>query len=359
MNNKKKWNVGWGPITSCNMNCQFCYSKHVRDEKSELKKEDWINFIQQNHEYINTINYGTGENSISDEWFELVDYVSTNFKIPQAVTTNGYISERVMNDDRLYEIFNIGITEVDISLDFANETMHNKFRGQNKAYVWALKALELCQKCKIPATIVFLGTDATLQTKNLEGLFDIAKKYDAKLRMNIFRPTRGIDKLSKQFIPSYESLVTALKYINEHYKILAICDPLFSSILNTDHFNADPSGSSSIRILGDGSITPSTYLISENFVMGNIKDGDVLKNLSISNIDFSVPEECQNCIYVEKCRGGVYDRRYLWYGNFDTSDPYCPFKKDNYVPNFKIKIADDISFSSIHDGYLPTMFFSN
>lgn len=359
MKNEKKWNVGWGPITSCNMNCQFCYSKHVRKESNELEKKDWIKFIDLNHMYINNINYGTGENSISDDWFDLVEYIASNYNLQQAVTTNGYISERVLHDDRLYQIFTSAISEIDISLDFADEKMHNYLRGQDKAYEWAMKTLELCQKCKISTTIVFLGTESVLQPKNLDGLFKIAKQYDAKLRMNIFRPTRGIDEVSKQFIPSYKCVVTALKYINDNYKILAICDPLFNSILNTGHFCVDPSGSCSIRILGDGSITPSTYLISDKFVMGNIKEGKILNKLEIDNIDFNIPGQCKNCLYAEQCNGGVYDRRYLWYGDFDSSDPYCPFREENYVPDFKVDIADDISFSSIHDGYLPTVFFSN
>ena len=66
-----KWSVGWGTIKDCNMKCKFCYSKEVRTEQIDaLGLDIWIRFIDNNHKYIEAINYGTGENSISDDWFE-------------------------------------------------------------------------------------------------------------------------------------------------------------------------------------------------------------------------------------------------------------------------------------------------
>lgn len=114
-----KWNIGWGPISACNMNCQFCYSKNVRKKIDEdLKLEDWIKFVDENHEFINSINYGTGENSISDDWFQLIEYIHTTYKIPQALTSNGYIIERIKKNKKFEKIFLSAISEVDISLDF-------------------------------------------------------------------------------------------------------------------------------------------------------------------------------------------------------------------------------------------------
>ena len=28
-----KWSVGWGPVPYCNMNCEFCYSRSVRESE--------------------------------------------------------------------------------------------------------------------------------------------------------------------------------------------------------------------------------------------------------------------------------------------------------------------------------------
>ena len=107
----KKWNIGWGTVAACNMKCQFCYSKERRKQGQQLELSDWKKFIDQNHEKISTINYGTGENSINDDWFKLVYYIREKYpNIRQALTTNGFFSEKIKNTE-LYEMATKSIDE--------------------------------------------------------------------------------------------------------------------------------------------------------------------------------------------------------------------------------------------------------
>lgn len=357
----KKWNVGWGPVSACNMKCRFCYSKKKRSGvKGDLSFEDWKKFIDENHDRINTINYGTGENTLDSNWFRLVRYIRDTYpNIRQALTTNGHLSKAV-EDPYCLEAFIEAIDEVDVSLDFSDKEQHNSFRGQPDAYDWAIETLKLCQTYHKPATIVFLGSKQNLSIDNIDGLFSIAKRYNAILRMNMYRPTEGIDDKSRQFIVDYETVVEVLKHISDKYRIIALNDVLFSTVLS-DATIEDPSGDKSIRILSDGSITPSTYLINNDYIVANIKEADVLEKLEreelISTIiNDEIPTECTGCVYVNACKGGVYDRRFLWNGLLSRKDPYCPmtFEK-RAVPSITIK---NNGFVSVHDGYLPTMFFS-
>lgn len=109
----------------------------------------------------------------------------------------------------------------------------------------------------------------------------------------------------------------------------------------------------SVRILHTGDITPSTYLISDEFRMTKIENCD-LNSVQLEN---ELPSDCLECSLKNRCKGGVLDRRYLWYKDIKQRDPYCPFRKENYVPDFSVSIENDGSFSSVHDGYLPTLFF--
>lgn len=353
------WNVGWGTVSQCNMNCEFCYSKKRRMTMDDLGYKDWIKFIDENHEHINSINYGTGENTLSDKWFQLVAYIRENYPtIKQSLTTNGYLSVAVKKEQN-FQTFIKAIDEVDVSLDFADRIRHNKFRGQPRAYEWAIDTLNLCNKQNKQTTLVFLGSDETTTYKNIDALFSIAQKYNSILRMNMYRPTNGIDSFAKKFIMSREHLIDVLKYINKNYHVLSIGDSYFSPILTGKEYS-DPSGQVSIRILSDGSITPSTYLIKDDFVVANIKQKNVLEVLEAEEslkkiIDLAIPFECKDCVYIESCRGGVFDRRYLWYGTLEKKDPYCDGKyTDKILPIIE---EDNITFSSVHDGYLPTMFF--
>lgn len=360
MDNKKKWNIGWGTVSTCNMNCEFCYSKFKRNTKSDLGLKEWIDFVDSNHEHIKSINYGTGENSMSDDWYLLVQHIHKNYPtIKQALTTNGYISEVIKRDSEKKKIIIDGIDEFDISLDFANAEKHNKFRGQSNAYKWAMETLEFCNINNKITTIVCLGSSKNAYYENIDELLEIAATYNAKLRINLYRPTEGINNLSKKYILHPEDLVYLIKRISLKHRILSISDVLFSNLL-TDKNESDPSGIDSIRVLPNGNITPSTYLIEDKYIVGNIRDKNVLGKLDfkekiLKKIYTYIPKSCSNCMYVEKCRGGVYDRRYLWYGTLEYKDPYCLYEPGD-SPWEKLEV-DNLEFQSVHYGYLPTMFF--
>lgn len=357
----KKFNVGWGITNACNMNCKFCYSKETRQSTKDVTINDWKKFIDENHEYIDSINYGTGENAICNDFFEFVLYVRTKYpNITQSLTSNGYIYERVSKDPRLYEIYKNCIDEIDVSLDFANPEKHNEFRGQPKAYDWAINTLKMLQKDNKPSTIVFVGFEETMTKENIDGLFEIAKRYDAIVRLNIYRPVSEKEEINKQFLLSYKTLIKSIEYMYKKYNVLALSDVLLGNIYTNEPDIKENTGIDSIRILADGSICPSTYLIGKNYSSNySIKETNVLSKLKFDCFEEApIPEKCSGCEIKEKCRGGVYDRRMLWYKTLEERDPYCPFENDDDLEKEKVKVLKKKRVS-VHDGYLPTLFFKN
>ncbi len=357
----RKYNVGWGITNACNMNCKFCYSKDTRHSTSDTTLKDWIKFVDENHEYIDSINYGTGENAISNDFFKFISYVRENYpNITQSLTSNGYIYERVSKDPELYDIYKKSIDEVDVSLDFAIPEKHNFFRGQPKAYDWAINTLKMLQKDKKTATIVFVGFEETMTPENIDGLFEIAKKYDALIRLNIYRPVSDNKEINKKFILSYKTLMSALEYINEKYKVVTLSDVLLGNIYTREKDIKENTGIDSIRILPDGSICPSTYLITKDFRNKyNIKQENVLSKVKFEDfIEAPIPEKCKDCEIRNKCKGGVYDRRMLWNKTLKERDPYCPFENNDDINKKQFKTLKKKRVS-VHDGYLPTMFFKN
>ena len=97
-----------------------------------------------------------------------------------------------------------------------------------------------------------------------------------------------------------------------------------------------------------------------SYVLGNIKDKSILESLENNStlttvINDTIPNECNECLLKEKCRGGVADRRYLWGGSLECRDPYCISPVVTKIEPIITEERKD--FSSVHDGYLPTMFF--
>ncbi len=352
-----KWMIGLGITSHCNMSCSFCYSKYRRTN-NDLPLNKWLNFFDKNHKEIRDINFGTGENTISADWYILIEYIRKKYpKIKQAITTNGSLSMMIKKNRAYGNIIAKAIDEIDVSLDFGDEKKHINFRGNSNAYKWAIDTLRFCRDHKIQSTIVVMGIEDTLKIENLEKIFKIAKKYGALIRFNLYRP---VNKLCTLKPPKIKAIILALDWINENHIICSLSDPLFSSILTDSDINPDSSGINSMRILPDGGIYPSTYLINEEFKSYNITDKDVLQKINSSNIftkirKSSLPKDCESCPNRNRCKGGAVDRRYLWYGTLEKRDPYCPKNFD--LPLKLRKYKTDKSFSSIHDGYLPTLFF--
>lgn len=355
----KQFNVGWGLTNKCNMKCKFCYSKESRYVNNELGIKEWISFIDQNHEHIDSINYGTGENAILDDFFYFIDYVRKNYpQIPQSLTTNGYVSERIKNNKSFMEIFIRSIDEVDVSLDFCIPEKHNEFRGQPYAYTWAINLLDFLKKTSIKTTIVFVGFEDTLSHSNIDGLFELTEKYDSILRLNIYRPVSCSDDINKKFILKYETLVDALTFIGKNYKILSLSDTLIGNAFSDEMGIEDKTGVESIRILPNGNIYASTYLINDRYkTKYTILKNEVLRKIYFSEFETPIcPKECFSCKIVSRCRGGVIDRRMLWYGTLTERDPYCPLRNGDTLPKEVFHIEEHPRIS-VHEQYLPTLFF--
>ena len=353
-----KWKIGWGLTNSCNMNCPFCYSKKARQDGEDISLECATRFIDENHEYIDSINYGTGENTLSNNWRCIAKYITENYPdIGQALTTNGYLSEILLDQEN--EDILQSLEEVDISFDMADKNEFNKLRGISSAYDWVMKTINICKKYNIKTTLVTILIEETMHIENLKNIIEISRTHDCFLRLNIFRPN-----INQDITPvKYELLKDTLLWVINNTSIVSLCDPLFSALIIRKKAT-DNSGKSSLRILPNGSVTPSTYLVSDQWVFGNIKDGVSLKENPFKtmakeiDLEDNIPDDCIDCPIANQCMGGAMDRRVIWYNTLKKRDPYCPYENDDNLETWNNKTINYIEKGPvIHDGYLPTLIF--
>ena len=158
----------------------------------------------------------------------------------------------------------------------------------------------------------------------------------------------------------YEKLDEILKYIYKKYKIVSLSDALLGNVYTNEENIKENTGIGSIRILPDGKICPSTYLISDKYsTQYDIKQEKVLSKIYFKEFeDTVIPKECKNCKIKNKCKGGVFDRRILWYGTLEERDPYCPHRYGRKILKNKF-VIEKHGRVSVHDDYLPTLFFKN
>jgi len=341
------------------MSCDFCYSLVARDDIVELDFPVMRDFVDANHGYIDSINYGTGENTLSARWFELVKYVRTHYpEIRQALTTNGYLAPSLHNRQDAEAIL-AALDEIDLSLDYADPARHSTSRGHARAYQWALETVDICRQAQIETTLVILGIDDTLALGNLAAIFDLAGEKGCFVRINIFRPNHH-QKLTPL---SYSVLKQAIAFVIENHSVVSLSDPLFAAIVSGEK-SPDASGKTSLRILPDGSITPSTYLVTNRWKRAHIRDAmlddrSLVDRLSQGISTETIPDTCSGCAYVNLCRGGAIDRRMIWYGTMSQRDPYCPCRNNDPPDSWRdLGNINQVDGPGIHDGYLPTLIFA-
>lgn len=295
--------LGIGFTNACNMGCNFCYSKDNRLYSYRQPLDIWKTFFKNNGKYIQSINYGTGENALEDDWFRLIDYISYEFpNIIQAVTTNGSLAHILKTDSKKEEIFLRAIKEVDVSLDYNNKILHNNIRNNKFAYDWAIETIEYCNEHNIKLTIVTIGLDDTLKIKNISEIFKLAHKYNAINRINIYR--KAADRNDECEL-SYDVLMEFLEWASKKQTVMDLMDPLFNSIAGGEDIVVDASGTNSYRIVSDGRIYPSTYLLTDDFLLGNINDKDFyFDNVTIKQFRDNIltPDYCKKCEFSNKCK---------------------------------------------------------
>ncbi len=361
--NSVKWKIGWGLSNRCNMACKFCYSRKVRREQSNFANilQAGVEFVQKNSSRIDSINFGTGEPTVEPAFFSFCDRLkSVAPEVMIGVTTNGNLAKAVENPYNL-DIFIRCIEDVDVSLDFGNLLQQDDSRNYKGAFQSVIDTLKLCHKYKKNTTIVSVMHKYNCSIHNFESMIRIARIYGASFRINILRPTVDYD-----FALPYSDLKCNFIKLIDEYEVESIADPLLAALVDAECPNGDPTAKSSFRILPNGYITPSTYLLDSNWQairVDEIDDIDSLHDLDCFKTIKSVelPEFCKKCKLQEKCRGGVFDRRWLWYHDFKEHDPYCPFRFDDDLEWQSLSgkvIYSKERKSFVHDGYLPTLIFN-
>lgn len=197
--------------------------------------------------------------------------------------------------------------------------------------------------------------------KEFSSMIRIARLYNASFRINILRPT-----VDFSFALPYKNLKDNFINLIREYEVESIADPLLAALVEADCPNGDPTAESSFRILPNGYVTPSTYLLDADWQVKRLDEIDNIDSMheldSFKKIKaVEIPQSCGKCRMREICKGGVFDRRWLWYHDFSENDPYCPLRFGDSL-DWK-QLSGNVIYSKkrksfVHDGYLPTLIFN-
>jgi radical SAM protein with 4Fe4S-binding SPASM domain len=363
-------NIGWSLGNYCPLNCRHCYSLSARKRGMNLTKQIVDRVISQITKLgVKTVNLGGNEpyfTNGSDVKNSMLPYIIDSCRdnnIDVGITSSGITFNLL---DRLSKDTISNINDVDISLDSPYEEEHNANRGA-RTYHLAIKALEFCCEHDIEHTIIVCAMNWNFTRDRIEALVELARKYNANIRMNTLKP----------ILPSHMEMVLSPRQYFEGFSLLmSMCEPVdlteptLAAATCFSKSKRCPCGRTSFRIHSitpDGKIPVSPDVYLHDYKVGDLLNDDIMD--LVRSPQFRIfrrrnahPEliaGCKDCDILSICGGGCAASAYLH--NVHTTgqrslfvkSPYCPrdIDLDLEFPR-NPEILDDVHL--VHQDYLCT-----
>lgn len=313
--------LGIGLTSDCDLSCAHCYRD--KDHVYNLTLDD-IKQVCESIE-ISSIGFGTGENGLNPEYFEILEYLNDK-QIKLTLASNGYTLSITPDDVLKY------FGDVEFSVDFPDQERHDKFRGKGN-WKTIMESIARCRRLGIRVSIL-----AVLMNLNCDELGKIAKlaaSFDAEFRANVYQP-----KYTQEFMPSFDQYWRAFETLFANSEIISVTEPLVNTFLGLNNLNGTPCGGRSMRITPDRLIKACVYWPYSDLTIEDLVDK---KSAIFQSSQFkqthNIPQFCLDCEYLNNCGGGCAARRILR-GQFENPDEYCPiFKKKTIHLEGQLSVA--------------------
>lgn len=287
----------------CNLNCEYCYNKNKLNSTTEMNLAQWKQTIDVLKESSEPRIYFTGgEPTLYKDFDAVVDYVY-EAGLKMELLTNGTMLHRI-NEETLKKL-----NAITVSLDNIGDA--KTYRKNSEQYN-VLDNILMVHNKNIKTTVrSVVSTDTIEET-------DEVRKYLSKY---------GINHINSIYIPNSPDeickvpLEAAPESMDEYYSIQDIgrCSACFKVLA------VDPSGN----------IYPCQSLMSDEFVLGNVKEKDWLntvKNHSLTKYFLYRTVEqidvCRDCEVRTVCGGGCPAISYHIYNSLEHRlDYFCDFLK--------------------------------
>lgn len=314
----------------CNEQCAFCISDAGRKFYNqtniidmELQKSDINRILEQMHELkISLLTLTGGEPLLRKELLYYTIYEAQRKNINVALLTNGtLIDEKISRE--LSEFSNL--TNVQISLDGADNTTHDFLRHRKGSFDESVNAINFLKENGIEPSISFV-----LNKLNYEQYPDVillAEQLDLQLRIAPVVPI-GRGKENSDYLLTNKQITEFLKYTHR-----ANDGKLSARIMPRERCSI----TTSPAIDPFGNIYPCMHMKFSEFKLGNIRsdklkiiwdNSPVVKELQDYNKHKN--SDCKSCWNKYICDGCI-GVAYSYYQTIYKRDPYRCVANRNYT----------------------------
>ena len=297
--------LGIGLTSNCDLACAHCYRD--QDHVYNLTLSD-IQKVCESLE-IRSIGFGTGENGLNPEYFEILEYLHAR-KIKLTLASNGYTLSITPDDMLKY------FGDVEFSIDFPDQHRHDNFRGEGN-WKRIMAGIERCRRLGLRVSI--LAVLMNLNYKELGSIANLAASFGADFRVNVYQPM-----FTDEFMPSFDQYWEAFDLLFQRSEIISVSEPLVNTFLGLNDLDGTPCGGRSMRLTPDRRLKACVYWPESDLTIEDLveKKENIFQSALFKQTHIT-PQFCLDCEHVGNCGGGCAARRILK-GQFKKPDEYCP-----------------------------------
>ncbi len=316
----------WELTYACNLACVHCLSSSGRRDPNELTTAEAIAVLDELRALqVFYINIGGGEPMIRGDFFELVDYATTN-GIGVKFSTNGTFIDR----GAAARLATMDYLDVQVSLDGVDAATNDPVRGAG-SYARARAAMDHLAGAGLgPFKISVVVTRHNVD--QLDALKALADEYGAQLRITRLRPSgRGADSWHR-LRPTQDQQRTIYHWLLARGDEVLTGDSFF-------HLNALGPALPGLNLCGAGRVVclidplgdvyACPFVLHEQFRAGSVREPGGFTAVWRDSVLFRELRQpasagaCASCGSYDACQGGCMAAKFFTGMPLDGPDPEC------------------------------------
>ena len=182
--------IVWNFTNMCNLRCMHCYQRADRPRPDELTLEEKLMAVDQlDRAGVAAVALSGGEPTIHPHFYRVVRELGDR-GIYVAVATNGIAFSR---RERLKKAIDLGLRYVEVSIDSAKPSVHDKFRGVPGSWDKAVNALRNAVELGVSNGMAV--TVSRINVNEIPEILDLAEEIgvDRVVLFNFIPVGRGAD----------------------------------------------------------------------------------------------------------------------------------------------------------------------
>ncbi|HWQ18618.1 MAG TPA: radical SAM protein, partial [Methanotrichaceae archaeon] len=339
--------IVWNFTNRCNLTCPHCYQKADNSLPGELSLDEKLDLVDQlDRAGVAAVALSGGEPTIHPHFNRIVEELSDR-DIYASAATNGWVFSDI---EKLREAVDLGLRYIEVSIDSADRSKHDKFRGMPGSWYRAVKALKNAKELEIDHGLASIMSRSTKD--EIGKILDLAQSIGTTkvIFFNFVPVGRASGILDDDLSPDEREAFLKDLYIelgNRKMEVLSTA-PQYARVgisrgqgmVPTAHFYAGDDfatetlaefigGCGAGRIYAgigpEGTVYPCVFL---PLAMGNIRD-EPFRNIWDESRTFNLLRErdnftghCKECSYRNVC-GGCRARAYYYGSDILGDDPGC------------------------------------